>query len=344
MSTEINNPGLMGWGLDNETPDQKKLLERQEAEVLASIAPAFCTQQEAKVPVNEGLLKKIVDLLTLDGFEDGYDLTYIAEAVYGEPLEWLAQIIGSCVASGGMRGWTYRSLHEVFLFGEFEELFGTKLPGRESFAHFGPYSYRAGRRLANMNSGDGSYCSVHIRGLMQFGALPCSITGLESDAFPEPQSAALYRRWGGSAGNALMDQFAAAKQFVLTESEEVTAVDQAQKLVVDHKKPLMICSMWAFRPDYQHPTAKLRDGTPIWIYKRDTSTSWAHNMTIVAFLKIGGKWFVKVLNSWPKSSHKNGFWFLIPIEVFGQWLASNNTESRSIGNIDLADSVAPIFW
>lgn len=337
---------FFGWGDQRDTLESRILTERRLAESLEALAPSKVIRAPAKLPVNEELLLKIQGLIKADGFDAGYDLTYLPLAVFGQYLRWLAQIIGSCVASGGMRAWTLRALHERYLFGEFEQLFGTRLEGPQSFAHFGPFSYRAGRRIGNLNSGDGSFCGAHIQGLMRYGALPCSTPGLESDAFPEPQNAQLYRRWGSTQGNALMDRFAAAaKLFILNESEQIESADALKDRIIVDKKPAMICSQWAFRPREKHPTAKLGNGDPIWIYTRDKNDEWAHNMTFVGALKINGNWYIKVLNSWPESMHKNGYWFVVPIEEVATWLASKYSESRTIGDIALKpEDEEPIAW
>jgi hypothetical protein len=339
---------MMGWGTTTDTFDERMRRENDAAERIEAIAPHICKSSGAKPVINKDLFDKIIKLMESHGIEQGLDLTYIEIAVFGDFLEWLRQLIGSCVASGEMRVSTCRMLWEVFILGELEELFGNTLPGVQSFAAFAPYSYRAGRRLGNMNSGDGSYCSVHIEGMLKYGKLPCFTPGLtqDTDTLPEPQNENTYRRWGSAAGNALMDKYAStAKRFLLTESERNTSdPDLSKDRLITEFKPSMICSDWAFKPDYQHPTLKNPDGSPMWIFKRDTADSWAHNMSIVAFICCNGQWFVKVRNSWGMKFHKGWDYFVIPIEVFVMWLKSQNTDSRTIGNIVLQQSAAPIAW
>lgn len=352
MSTALDfekpTADMMGWGLETDTNVDRMMAEDLAAERLEENAPHICKSSGAKPVINQELFNKIVKLMDDLGMDEGLDLTFIEIAIYGSFLEWLRQLIGSCVASGEMRVSTTRMMWEIFVLGELEELFGTVLAGPQSFAAFAPYSYRAGRRLGNMNGGDGSYCSVHVEGMLKYGKLPCFTPGLteDSDTLPEPQNENTYRRWGGSAGNALMDKYAStAKRFLLTESERNTNdTDMAKNRLITEFKPSMICSDWAFKPDYQHPTLKNPDGSPMWIFKRDTSTSWAHNMSVVAFFACKGQWFVKIRNSWGMKFHKGWDYFVVPIEVFKSWLTAQYTDSRTIGNITLVQSVPPVAW
>lgn len=339
LDHSIANPGPMGWGEEHLSADAKHSTEQRQFAALAEAAPLHVMRHEAKEP-SQRVLKLIQDEMAKDGITGGFSARYIEPVVFGAFLTWLAQLIGSCVASGGMRAATRRMLIEIFLLGQAEETFGRALTGIDNVAPFGPYSYRAGRRLGNMNgNSDGSYCSVHTRGAMTYGWLPCSTPGLQSDAFPEPQSTSLYRQWGAS--NGLMDQFAsAAKKFLLLESENIRSASDAKIAATEHYKPMMICSSWAFRPDYVHPTWKDRDGKPIVIYKRDTSTSWSHNMTVDGVVVAVEKDWVIIDNSWGMNAHKNGSFFVIPFALFADWVRA--AEIQTIGDIDLSDSAEPL--
>lgn len=328
----------MGWGepvqteqgrLDSERRMFSTVMEANQDEFTPKDAPDY----------NEQRFKVVKDLMEADGIEDGFSTNHVEAAVFGSMLVWLAQIIGSCVGSGGGRGWTQRVLIELFLLNEPEKPFGTELIGTNNVCQFIPYSYRAGRRRGGLNRGDGSFCSVHIEGFMKDGALPCSAPGIQSDAFPEPQSSSTYRSMGNS--NSFMDKFKPiAQKYLMTESVKITDADQGMEVMTKKFQPFMVCSSWAFEPAEKHPTWKLADGTPVYIYRRNKRTSWAHNMTIVAFIKVSGKWYVKVKNSWGMKAHRNGDWFVIPIEVFAEWCRS--AEIASIGNITL-DKNDPIF-
>jgi hypothetical protein len=284
-------------------------------------------------------MKLVKDLMAADGIVDGFSCRHVEKTVFGGFLAWLAQIIGSCVASGGARAWTRRTLIEAFLLNDPEEIFGTKIIGIDNVSHFVPYSYRAGRSFSNIR-GDGSYCSIHIRGFKEYGALPCSTPGIKSDAFPEPQSARLYRDYGSS--NDVLNKFKdVAKKFTLLESGKVTSASQAKEILTVKKSPIMVCSNWAFEPDYTHPTWKLADGTPVVIYKRNRRTSWSHNMTDDAWVVIeNGEEFVIIDNSWGQRAHKNGSWFPIPVSLYDSWC--KDSERMYIGDIDLKDNEVPI--
>lgn len=339
----MTNPGPMGWGLPADTLSVKHAKEQKAYDAFASAAPRRYTRRDPK-DVNQTILQKVKDLMAADGMDGGIDLTYVEHAVWGREFDWLAQIIGSCVASGGMRAWTVRELWEIFVLGDPESLFGTSLVDRRNLAHFAPYSYGCGRRRGGLRSGDGSFCSVHIEGLMKDGSLPCWAEGLDkmSDAFPEPQNASTYRKWGAPSGYPWLDQMkTTAKDYLLLESEKVDSAATSKMLIQEHMKPHMICSGWAFKPDMQHPSWKLADGTPVWIYTRNRADSWAHNMSIMSYVTAFGQDYVKVQNSWPRSAHKNGLWFIIRAQEFDTWL--KDAESQSIGDIQLPPAM-PLFW
>jgi len=341
VDNAMSQRGEMGWGEYDTDPLETKLkIERERLEVMQNIVPNRFNASLGK-EANKVVLAKVKAAMAEDGIEDGFDPSYLFKTVFGNFPEWLAQIIGSCVASGGMRVCTFRTLVEVVLLGEPEETLGGLMVGRDNLNHFAPFSYRAGRKIGGLNRGDGSFCEAHIQGLMQYGFLPCNTGGLDSDAFPEPQSASDYRRWGNS--DSLLNEFApAAQKFDLVTSSEIKSADDITIAVKDRFEPAMICSQWAFAPAEKHPTWKHADGTPVWIYRRNTRDSWPHNMSVIAVILHRGKWYVKVWNSWPKSSHKNGFWFVIPIEEFATWIRS--AQCQTIGDLALRDMSSPIAW
>jgi hypothetical protein len=341
VDNAMSNRGEMGWGeYDTDSLETRLKIERDRLEVMQNIVPNRFSASLGKEP-NQVVLAKVKAAMQADGIEDGFDPMYLHQVVFGTWPRWLAQIIGSCVASGGMRACTLRTLVEVVLLGEPEETLGGLMVGRDNINHFAPYSYRAGRKIGGLNRGDGSFCEAHIQGLMQYGFLPCDTGDLDSDTFPEPQSASDYRRWGNS--DALLNRFApAAQKYDLVTSSHVKSADDWIAACKDRFETAMICSMWAFAPAQQHPTWRLANGQPVWIYRRNPRDSWAHNMTLCGYIQHGGKWYVKVLNSWHESSHKNGFWFVIPIEEFARWIPS--AQSQTIGDLALRDSSSPIAW
>lgn len=335
-------PGPMGWWLnENESPLRTRYVEKTYWEKLQASRPAQCTRHPAK-DADPVLLRSLRERQAANGIEDGIDLTVLLTMLFGENFRWLRQLIGSCVASGGMRAAAIRSCWEIVILGQPEETLGLHFSGRENLNHFGPYSYKAGRKLGGIDgSGDGSFCGAHIDGLFRYGQLPCDTVGLESDAYPEPQSTSLYRRWGGGSDQLLNKHKAAGQQFKLLESEEITSAESLKTVVTEHFKPCMICSSWAFRPDHQHSSWRI-DGSPVWIYQRDRGNSWAHNMTLAAVCYVAGNWYVKIVNSWGDNAHKNGDYFWIPLDLMAQWLQS--AEVRTIGDLTQRDPALPIGW
>ena len=309
--------------------------ERRAFGEMGDSLPEMVCRHDAKKVLNEELLEQVKLIQDENGIDDGFSFLHLSEAIFGEQLPCKKQLIGSCVASGDMRTTSYRMLAEVFLLNDPEQLPGVDIDGTDAFAPFAPFSYRAGRKRGNLNSGDGSYCSVHIRGKMEDGILFCS-SGVQSDTYPEPQSTSLYRKWGNS--DSLLDKWkpaaAATKQL---ETEEVKTFDDVKELLTVHYKPLNICSSWGFAPSHKHATWTLENGNPVWIYKR--SGSWAHNMSIVGCVEVNDGWYAIVENSWG-STHKNGRWFVVGESTMSSWLRS--ASCLSVGEIDLPDN-GPIF-
>lgn len=337
MPTASSMP--MGWGLPWQTFQDRIDDEERARDQLAALAPAALMRHKAKKVVNESLLAKVRELMAEDGIEGGFSFLHLHEAVVGKFPDWLPQLIGSCVASGDKETTASRMLAEVHLFGEPESLPGSETRGPGNLSFFAPFNYRAGRKLAGINgNGDGSLCLPHIRGKMQFGHLPCSTAGLTADAFPEPQNQSLYRAWG--ATDKFLNEYAAqAGAFKLLESEKVTNPDELWTLHTEHFKPANICSMWAFKRGPKHPTWKTRDGQPVYIWIRDTRQEWAHNMSRMGYVEIGGKRYGLVKNTWGPF-HDQRSWFPIDLETDEAWL--RQAECQTVGNVDMKNS--PSVW
>lgn len=300
---------------------------------LGNSLPEFVVRHTAKPVLNSELHDQTLLIQDENGIDDGFNFLHFCKAIFGEQLPWKKQLIGSCVASGDMRTTSYRMLAEVFLLNDPEKLPGIDIEGTDAFAPFAPFSYRAGRKRGNLNSGDGSYCSVHIEGKMKDGILFCN-SGVESDTYPEPQSTSLYRKWGNS--NSLLDKWKTkASEIKQLETEEVKTFNDIKELLTVHYKPCNICSNWGFAPSHQHPTWKLDDGSPVWIYKR--SGSWAHNMSVIGCVEVNDDWYAIIENSWG-STHKNGRWFVVTESTMNSWLRS--ASCLSVGEIDMADNDA----
>ena len=324
--------GPMGWGIENEPVEKWLTMERRAYEQIAAVAPKYLMRAEPKEP-NKKILSDIQSLQKQNGIDAGFCFLFLAAIVHKQFIPWLAQLIGSCVASGDVRTTTYRMMTEVYLLNDPESLPGEDLSGRKGMCFFAPFNYRAGRREAGINGfSDGSLCLPHIKGKMKYGHLPCSTPGLNSDAFPEPQDTSTYKEWG--AKNTLMDQFASeASRYALLNSEKVTDTSDATFLMTELFQPFNICSSWSFVPDYEHLSWDIT-GKRVWIYKRGRQP-WHHNMSVVGIVEVGGKWFVIIENSWG-NAHKNGTFFVITIELFGEWLKS--AQCQSVGEIDLSDN------
>lgn len=327
MSREFMGPG--GW-LGTVDGERRAFGEMGDA------MPEMVCRHVAKRSLNDELLERTKLLQDENGIDDGFSFLHFCEAIFGNALPWKRQLIGSCVASGDMRTTSYRMLAEVFLLNDPEILPGIDIEGTDSFAPFAPFSYRAGRKRGNLNGrSDGSYCSVHMRGKMEDGILFCN-SGVQSDTYPEPQNTSLYREWGGN--DKLYNKWKAkAGEIKQLETEEVKNFDDVKELLTVHYKPMNICSSWGFAPSHKHPTWRLDNGDPVWIYKR--SGSWAHNMSLIACLEVKGEWFIVVENSWG-STHKNGRWFVVTESTMNSWLRS--ASCLSVGEIDLKDQL-PIF-
>lgn len=337
MATDVStsSPGKMGWGFDSQTLEEKQYGEKKALEQLVAANPAMMYERAAKDFTSSPIYKKAIELQEADGIEDGFSFRYLEQAVFEIALVWLAQTIGSCVASGAMRAVFKRTLAQIMLEGDAYEFFGTDKPDQNSansICSFAPYNYGDGRQIGNFDTGgDGSFCRVHIQSLMK-GILPCWATNLSqyTNQYPEPLSSEdTYRKWGDKQYRSVRQNFlSTASDFKLTESIVVNSVDVSKTQLITHLKPQMICSGWGFAPQSQIP------GTKFWTYKR--SGTWQHNMTRQGYLKIKGNWYLDNENSWGMQAHKNGDYFLVPAEVDDQWV--RDAEIQTIGELILPES------
>ena len=330
--------GQMGYWRNESDPVALTLMRDQQALAkLQSEQPTRFTQRASKdiLPRMQELLDKTVDEAMWDG---GMSLLFIFTVIFGltpKQIKWLAQLIGSCVASGCFRTITLRSLFEIVVLGDPEETLGLNFAGMNNLAPYGPWLYGTGRRRGNMKGGDGSYCSVQIEAAMKDGILRCDAPGLSdiggtSDSdYPETQNQRLYRQWGDWK---YLDRFKdEAAKLKLVESVQVTSSEQTKDLITNHFKPMNNCSGWGFAPQSKH-----KDG--FWIYKR--SGSWPHNLSITGYrLASDGNWFAEVLNSWGPEAHKDGPLYYIPQELDERWV--RDSQRMSVGELDYQDSPAP---
>ena len=331
-----------GWGEEGRTIFQLFDDERRAFDSLANDAPGGLTRRRAKPVINVSLLAHVNRIQEENGIDSGFCFLFLYQAIFGTQPQWLPQLIGSCVASGDMRTTVYRMLAEIYLLNDPEHMPGHNTEGRNSMAFFAPFNYRAGRREAGIRGRrGGSLCVPHIRGKMKYGHLPCNTPGLESDTYPEPQRTATYTQWGRN--NRMMDDFIKpASKFRLLESEPINHIDSQRTTILDHFKPANICSNWAFKPDYQHPTWRDEFGDPVWIFTRDTDDEWAHNMSIVGFVTVNDAEYVIIENSWGQI-HKGRRWFCITADEYDSWVHYKKSVVQTVGEIDLADNSNNIF-
>jgi hypothetical protein len=329
----------MGWGLDQDSLTEKQDQEKKLYDGLMEKAPMMMAARDKRAP-NADLWDKVVASMKDDGMESGFSARHMEKVIFGDFIPWLPQLIGSCVASGGMRAMARKSLVESFLLNQPEEIWGTKFVGTNNVAPFAPYSYRAGRYKGGINGmSDGSFCGAHIEGALDYGILPCSATGLVSDAFPEPQNTRNYKQWG--ADNRMMDKFAKqGRAYKLLNSQKIESYADHKSALRDRFEPQMVCSGWAFRPVKKHPTWKTAEGEPVWIYGRDRRTAWYHNMTLDANVTVGGQEYTVVDNSWGDNAHRNGSWFVVEASTMQAWI--RDAQIYTIGDIDLRDNSSPV--
>lgn len=328
--------GPMGWG--HEQVADTEDYERRNFGELRDDMPARFSARPAK-PKDSAAWQKILAAMKADGLENGsVSLRYMSMPHFGEVLQWGAQLIGSCVASGAMRAVAYRTMAELFVLGQQEKLLGSKPIGQQSVAPFAPYHYGCGRRRGNLRGGDGSFCSAQIEAFLKDGILMCShkdlpqLVGNREQDYPETQNERLYRQFGD--WKYLDDFIGDARYIKLLESEPIKDVDRLKAAICDELKPAMICSNWGF-------AAKRKHADGFWIYER--SGQWAHNMTLSGIrIDSRGDVFVEVTNSWGGQAHKDGEHFYVDSATAQRWL--NQAECQTIGDIDLPDQDAPEVW
>ena len=328
--------GPMGWWVHPayaDYPEKTLKVERETFERLEAVQPIRFSRRMAK-PKDPAWMQKILSSLKSQGWEDGFCFTELEKIAVAKRSDWIAQIIGSCVASGHIRVIGMRSLAEVVILGDPEGRLGDSTAGLESLYPFGPYSYRVGRAAAGIGgNGDGSTCGGQISGTMKHGFLPCDTPGIDSNRYPEPSSGSIYRSWG--ANDSRVSKFyAAAEKFDLVESERMETVEDVHRAIMEDLTPVQICSGWGLGPAGRH-----KDGFSI--YKR--RGSWAHNLSLTARRKTRTRdWFTKVTNTWGPNAHEDGEFFMVPDDVLASWLKS--AYARNIGYLVLREASVPPKW
>ena len=311
--SDTQNPDFRGSASDVETPSNIKELcgwtsnyddESREADKLIERMPRFCQEAPGSQQFLPSRWKAFDDFQKSKGrYEGSADWSLIDEWVLGKRLDWLPQIVGSCVISNTLRPWVASMMVQVAVKGEPEMYFGGNEFGPDNFSFYGPFSYGDARVLGNMHrGGDGLYCQVARQSFIETGVILCSNpdlhaicdrngTGGDRD-YPEPQSARVYRQWG--AGNHIRDLKRQAG-FNLVEAPMIKSADQLWDLL-GKGKTAFVCSMEAI-----HRVGRHRDGFSI--HARNPGDQWAHNMSVQGRLVAsdGERFFVWSNESWGKS-------------------------------------------
>lgn len=334
----VFNDGACGWGDEKLSDDQKLYNEEKIVDEAQHDYPrAWAHRPAVALPESlKGKLETIHQKHNMSMNEGSIDLRLISELCFGEIFKFPRQIIGSCVASGGMRAWTFASMWQLVANGEPEELLGHQRLSVDTVAPYGPFSYGCGRRRGNLRRGDGSWCGVQVESYQKDGVIDCNtpqlhrITGTTTKNFPEPQSSSLYRSFGSWK---YLDDLLPYADYKLNEAVKVRNADQCAKLLAEYK-PMLICSSWGFAPGR---SGKVNGYT---VYRR--SGSWAHNLSVVGVLIApnGDRYFI-ILNSWGPTAHRDGEIFVVTDSTMNSWLKS--ASCIAVGDIDLPDSVPSIF-
>lgn len=332
----IDNP--FGWSEPGVDPQQAVMRERLGQERLEKDVPLMLRAQAAFDPI-PGVVAAWNDFQKSKGrFPGSCDWSLLDEFVLKEVLIWLPQIIGSCVVSNTFRGWVTRLMYQITFLGMPMEYLGRNQFGPANYAFYGPWTYGAARKRANMRGGDGLYCEAMVESLLKDGVMSCSVPALidltkqlgvsgEKD-YPEPQSASVYRAFGAWKYVEDLRKYA---DFSLEECPYVTSADQLKDMLTACK-PVFHCSNLAIKKVGTHP-----DGFAI--HGRDPANSWPHNMEFVGYFYAsdGELFFVFSNESWGLNYIYN-----VPYKEVQDWFARRNVTAAAIGNIRGPVSAPPL--
>jgi hypothetical protein len=365
-SNGLEHPiGLMGWGVANETIQEKHSIDRKMIGALQAARPMQMMLKPANVAITG--VQSLDDspnplLVQFNAFQKKYgrhegsmDLSLLDFFVFKKRLRWFPQPIGSCVWSNTWRVIVDRMLAELMLKGDPEELFGMDEYGAMSLA---PHAIQYGlaRQRANMRGGDGLYCGPMADSLGGDGMLMCNVPKLQEVMkaaganlkydLPEPRGTSLYRQIGDWKFNAVLKPFCDHR---VTETPVVTNIDDHLELS-KAMKPIFQCSGIAIKAAGKH-----KDGFTI--HQRDPNNSWAHNMAFKGhFYSSDNKLFLRFSNlSWtqnndPDAEHADEprwddehekYLYNLPAEHVKGWYDKNLVDSAAIGEIDMPDSAPP---
>lgn len=331
----FNGPG--GWGFSDESLADKERREHYGREILERDMPVAMRAGPAADPMPEMLAKWNEFQKSKGRFPGSCDWSLLDEFCFNKKLNWLPQLIGSCVASNTFRGWVARAMYQIVLLGAAEEYLGRNEFADKNFSFYVPFSYGSARRRGNMRGGDGLYCDVMATTLLKDGVLPCDTPKLleilkatsnaDTNDFPEPQSTSFYRAWGDWK---YLDDVKQYADYPLESCPFVTNVDELRT----HLKagsPCFFCSGIAIRKVGTHP-----DGFTI--HARDPGNSWAHNMCFHGFfLASDGEEFFRFSNeSWGVDVIYN-----VKTAEVADWFKNRRPSCAAIGMIRAPKSAPP---
>lgn len=334
----------MGWGERNDLPHHRLMKERREAERSAEFGCYREIKQliEARSFTDLPMVKFIKEQFTFDA---GWDCDVADRLLYGRPATVDQNPIGTCVGAGAGSAVGSKITTEIIIEGDAENPLGTEVnPSGKNIQlphcaipvidyHYGcgkmnRYWDKDDQRFtrSNVRLGDGSYCSAQIWALQFCGILPADQLKVSGLVVPQTQNV---RRYAGNGDNFLNDHLPIALNYRMENSAQVKSADDLLSVIGELFQPCMICSNWGFAP------SQYIEGLG-WIYKH--SGSWSHNMSLVAVIQFKGNWYVKVRNQWGPNAHKDGWYFLIPLELFSSWV--RYAECQSIGELKLLPSTS----
>lgn len=335
---ELNPPdgGNGGWGFETDTLDQKTLAEQRAAgdnedAGLYSTVGALVTAKGEPSPMENAIIEAMP-------YEAGWDCDYADQIMYGGVPYVDQNPVGSCVGAGAGSAVASKVSTEILLEGDPENPFASSVANHVNNADRSAvplidYHYGCGKMLdwwdgerftTSRRLGDGSFCSSQIKALKIMGVLPCSKVIDKGYEFPQSQD---IRANAGNQNQFLNRHLAAGQAHLMGDSVRVRSADDLKEVLTVLKQPCMICSGWGFRSDRQV------DGLG-WVSKH--SGSWAHNMSLVAYVTVGGNEYVKVRNQWGPNAHKDGWSFWVTVETFAKWI--KQAECQSIGELTLIPS------
>lgn len=331
-----------GWNPDGLPEHEAILLEERAFGELEEDIPVLMRARQDPAWMPEMKAKWDEFQKSKGRHEGSADWSLLDEFVFGKPIVWLPQIIGSCVASNTFRPWVTRFMIQIVLRGQAQEYLGRNEFGPENLSFYAPWSYGMMRRRGGLRRGDGGFCAPMAETLLKDGVMPCNTPALRdllkrlnvagSRDFPEPQTnrgAAVYREFGAWK---YLDDLKPYADYPCRETIKIRSAEQLSE-ALQSGKPAFVCSMEAITKIGTHP-----DGFAI--HARDPRNSWAHNMSVNGeFLASNGDRFFRWCNqSWGDQHTYNR-----RFDEVAQRLRTGALEMVAIGEIDGPQSAPPLI-